>query len=191
MDVLVKVAEATWNAEYINGRWDYLGEESAEKSRCAIVAMYCNHFLKEARILDVGCGKGALYHFLSDKQKTSYVGIDISEVAVAHAKSRGINAYVANAATFESEELFDVIIFNEVLYYLDYQEILRKYRGHLADRGVVIVSMFKIKGLTARIGLSKIWAACGNMFTEYERTKLTTTRNARTLTWDISVFENK
>lgn len=44
--------------------------------------------IQEATILDVGCGTGDLVQFLSNKQSTDYVGIDIFEPAIEKARQK-------------------------------------------------------------------------------------------------------
>ena len=49
---------------------------------------------------------------------------------------------MADAWAFESDERFDVIVFNQSLYYLtDPAGVLRKYRAMLRPGGRIIVSM--------------------------------------------------
>jgi 2-polyprenyl-3-methyl-5-hydroxy-6-metoxy-1,4-benzoquinol methylase len=189
MNVIIKARATQWNDEYANGKWDYLGENTSEKSRSAVIAMYCQHFASSGRILDVGCGKGTLFEFLNDRQKNNYFGIDVSEVAVAEARQRvGLKAVVEDADKFHTEEKFDIIIFNEVLYYLDYRAALIKYSSLLNENGIVIISMFRNKNFFIRIRLRKIWRVCRLFFEMYEELKLTGKKIDQSLTWDMRIM---
>src|SRR5688572_32656730 len=108
-----------WDEQYAAGKWTYL-EDPAEKSRHAIISLYSKHLKPFGKILDVGCGECILMDFLDIEQMLKYTGIDISEEAVMLArKKRKANAIVADAVDFVTSEKFHVIIFNEVIYYLD------------------------------------------------------------------------
>ena len=71
-------------------------------------------------ILDVGCGEGTLSDYLNNDQREKYLGIDLSKEAVRLGKLKrpGIKFKSTNAENFVPRQKFDVIIFNEVLYYM-------------------------------------------------------------------------
>jgi trans-aconitate methyltransferase len=76
----------------------------------------------------------------------AYVGIDLSDVAIDQAREPGLACsefLVANATNFEPPHPFDVIVFNEILYYLeDPAEQVRRYAQYLAPAGIFVVSMY-------------------------------------------------
>jgi 2-polyprenyl-3-methyl-5-hydroxy-6-metoxy-1,4-benzoquinol methylase len=93
-------------------------------------------------LLDVGCGEGALADYLNEEQKKNYVGIDLSKEAVRIAKEkRGFNFIQASAETYTPlpGQSFDLIVFNEMLYYTDHVEILKRYEKFLSKKGVFLV----------------------------------------------------
>ena len=50
-----------------------------------------------------------------------------------------------SAELFETKKKFDVIVFNEVLYYLDDAEIFAKFIKFLKEGGIVILSLYRMK----------------------------------------------
>jgi SAM-dependent methyltransferase len=77
-----------------------------------------------------------------------YVGVDVSNVAIQQARARAsIEARfeVADATTFDPGEPFDIIVLNEVLYYMDEPErVVEHYEHFLAPDGVLIISMHRV-----------------------------------------------
>lgn len=71
-------------------------------------------------VLDLGCGDGSLGEELMKRKKCKVFGIDISEVAVKHARRKGINARVGNLEEpldFEDNS-FEYVILCDVLEHL-------------------------------------------------------------------------
>ncbi|CAD6559874.1 Ubiquinone biosynthesis O-methyltransferase, mitochondrial [Paraburkholderia kirstenboschensis] len=92
-----------------------------EVGRYSVIVGYCLHFKPAARVLDVGCGTGILARWLSGAAISSYLGIDLSEAAIEKARQsniQGAEFAVADGTAFKTSQLFDVIVFNEVLYYI-------------------------------------------------------------------------
>ncbi len=119
--------------------WD-LGEAP----RYAVVRDYCERFGgQEPAVLDVGCAQGILRCNL---RYGTYAGIDLSEHAIARAQAGEDDRTtftVADAATYVPARAFDVIVFNECLYYLrDPVAAAQRYVEHLAPGGVIVISMF-------------------------------------------------
>ena len=102
----------------------------------------------QLKVLDVGCGNGALARMLN-KDNIMYVGSDISSVAIAEAK---IN--VPWATFFQSDidepiqssqyDSYDVIVFCEVLIYVDYEKVLSSYSQLLNKDGLFIISLYDV-----------------------------------------------
>jgi 2-polyprenyl-3-methyl-5-hydroxy-6-metoxy-1,4-benzoquinol methylase len=104
-------------------------------------------------ILDLGCAGGTLALCL-DRGFSVYCGVDISDFAVAKARAEitGEGNHAGLDCVFEASPVeayqpsrtYDVIVFNEVMYYLDLASIsesLRRYAEHLSPEGVIIVSL--------------------------------------------------
>ena len=123
---------ATWDAQYVAGRWAYLGE-LPELARFSVLAGYLRHFKPGGAILDVGCGEGVLAKRLPRGDYRRYVGVDLSAAAIEQAaRSLAPNAswIAADAQTYAPTERFDAIVFNEVVVLL-----LRSGRHGRALRG--------------------------------------------------------
>lgn len=103
-------------------------------------------------VLDVGCCGGTLLAALSSCSR--YRGTDISPFAVDeagknpdlahHRISRRAEFEAVDLRDFRSRDLWDVIVFNEVLYYLGVDEAEReveRYAEMLTPDGILLVSM--------------------------------------------------
>jgi trans-aconitate methyltransferase len=69
------------------------------------------------RILDLGCGDGALSARLVDAG-CEVVGVDASEEMVAAARARGLNAVVVDARELQFEAQFDAVFSNAALHWM-------------------------------------------------------------------------
>jgi 2-polyprenyl-3-methyl-5-hydroxy-6-metoxy-1,4-benzoquinol methylase len=134
-----------WDLEYRTDKWRYMhGLE--ELSRYSVVIGYARYFHPEGSLLDLGSGEGILQQRLGRSNYSRYVGVDVSQAAIDVARSRedGRTRFLcSDVATFVPDEQFDVIVFNEVLYYFsDPVLVLRHYEQFLKPDGIFIVSMF-------------------------------------------------
>src|SRR5437879_13369395 len=80
-------------------------------------------FIRDKSVLELGCGEGHLTHAIFSKARP-VVGIDISDVAIARAKSLNLPTARFERADFlqASFEGYDVIAAVECLYCLSRQE---------------------------------------------------------------------
>jgi trans-aconitate methyltransferase len=84
------------------------------------------------RILDLGCGDGAL----TAKLPGRVVGIDSSESMVQSAVARGVEAQVADMHAFALGQRFDAVFTNAVLHWTrDIDRVLTCVAGHLEPGG--------------------------------------------------------
>jgi SAM-dependent methyltransferase len=140
-------SESKWDKEWKSGSWDYLETVACERSRIAVIGgvlvpMYSH---ANASVLDIGCGEGPIADFLTADQRSKYVGVDISKEAIHSAKrKRGppLKFVHATAHEFTPQHKFDVVIFSDVLYYVEYEKVLKQYEGYLLPRGIIIISIF-------------------------------------------------
>ena len=166
--------QARWDAEYDVGGWSHLAG-AQEAARNQVIASLQARLRPGAQVLDVGCGEGVLARTLLPGRYRSYLGIDLSSVAVARAAERAtppMRFEVADGATFHTDERFDVIAFNESLYYFDQPvEAAERYATLLASDGVLLVSM-ALCGM--RDGLRKlaIWRALKARFRTMDEIEL-------------------
>ena len=121
-----------------------------ERSRAAVIggvlsSLYASSV--NASLLDVGCGEGAISDFITMNQKAKYVGVDISKEAIHLAKSkRGPPLrFVHSAAhTFQPKNNFDVVVFSEVLYYVEHEKVISQYLEYLNPKGIMIISNYHL-----------------------------------------------
>jgi len=138
--------------------WDNLYKEgyhkkmdsSTQRPRYHAIAGMCAEFAKPSpKILDIGCGNGKILDVLRNLNPT-YTGLDISPVAIRRAqedfRSSDPTATFLDISVeeYDTDAKFDVIIWNEVLYYLPLHEceasLVKSFRL-LSPGGLVIVSM--------------------------------------------------
>lgn len=134
----------TWNYKYAIGKWDYMATENLRYQ--AIASLIDKHCEKKCAILDLGCGFGALNKYLKDIEYKEFLGIDLSVNAIHKAQKQGYKN-----ATFITKDIhkfipsikYDIIIFNEVLYYLDNQiEMVKFFANHTKTPGYMIFSFY-------------------------------------------------
>jgi 2-polyprenyl-3-methyl-5-hydroxy-6-metoxy-1,4-benzoquinol methylase len=105
------------------------------------------HYRPGGSLLDVGCGQGVLQRRLRALGYARYLGIDGSQEAIARAQTERdarTEFRCADAESFTPQDRFDVIVYNEVLYYLkDPVDVVRRLARALNPDGIVIVSMLR------------------------------------------------
>lgn len=136
--------KSAWDAQFIAGSWDYLGRLQ-ESSHYAVIVGYLA-LLKSRTVLDVGCGEGILYERFKPFGYSRYVGIDISDIAVARLQGYTDQKTLfiqGDGDTWEPSGSFDAIVFNESAYYLrEPLQALHRYACSLTPEGVLIVSNY-------------------------------------------------
>ena len=149
----IHATKEKWETQYLSGWWDYLGEIN-QLARYSLIAGYCHHLKPGGSILDVGCGEGHLQEELCSRGYSLYVGLDLSAEAINKASARGdkkTEFIASDLVTYEPGRSFDVIVFNETLYYLqDPTGIMRRYESFLEAKGLFVVSMY-ISEITIRL----------------------------------------
>jgi SAM-dependent methyltransferase len=141
-----------WNKEYSDNKW-YFADDTA--GDC--VYSYLEKYAGCGNILDLGCGSGNTANELAESAYQSYIGVDISDEALAKARKRTTangredkNRFTrADFLGFEPVGEFDVILFRESLYHVPINKIMpivNKYAKHLKDTGVFIVRLYAPDG---------------------------------------------
>ncbi len=147
LDLIKPTTKDIWDAQYKSNQWEYL-KQIDQLARYSIIVGYFNNLKKGGSILDIKCGEGIFPENLCKNFYSKYIGIDISEVAINQALIKQDNKTFfikADLKEFNTKQKFDVIIFNEVLYYFEANEILnimKKYKVFLKNDGLFIVSMY-------------------------------------------------
>jgi 2-polyprenyl-3-methyl-5-hydroxy-6-metoxy-1,4-benzoquinol methylase len=107
---------------------------------------FASTYVRDAFVLDAGCGCGYGSYYLAENGARKVIGIDISEEALQFAKSHYIKDNVefermdAVKLLFESNS-FDVVVSFEVIEHVrDYERYLREIRRVLKPSGVLILS---------------------------------------------------
>jgi 2-polyprenyl-3-methyl-5-hydroxy-6-metoxy-1,4-benzoquinol methylase len=139
---------AYWDSTLSGKCAPYLGGTLSIDARNALVAMLLKHHATDATsLLDIGCAGGTLADVLSERIHT-YIGVDISEVAVRAAADRikrpGCRFLTSDMGSYKPDQIIDVIVFNEVLYYVPFDRILAevdRYLKYLTVNGVVCISL--------------------------------------------------
>jgi 2-polyprenyl-6-hydroxyphenyl methylase/3-demethylubiquinone-9 3-methyltransferase len=136
-----------WDDEYQCGKWRYLRSDE-ELPRYALLAAYLRKRCFAGRLLDLGCGEGILCDHLWPGSYSRYVGVDISQEAVAQASRAArpnasfVCADVEHYVPGEGEQ-FDAILFNEVLYYFsDPAAVAARFSTWLAPQGTMLASIY-------------------------------------------------
>lgn len=140
---LLSGSRERWNEQYRDGSLTRLRNE---QERYGTVADCLKRLKPGGAILDVGCGEGLLLEHLGAPACSHYLGIDISDVAIAQCAARASkNAALiqCNAENYVPEGTFDVIVFNESLYHFrDALGAVARYQRYLNPGGLIVVSMF-------------------------------------------------
>lgn len=146
--LIVKQNKEKWDSQFRQGKWDFLLNNLNNQGHAAIIGLFCRHQSKKEKIkvLEVGCGNGLILGMVKAMcgDKGEYYGLDISQEAIdsLNRENQGFKLFCADAhepPLFQNK--FEVIIFSEVLYYIDFNSIL-KYKKLLNPGGVLIISLY-------------------------------------------------
>jgi SAM-dependent methyltransferase len=174
------------NRQYERGTWEYL-RGLGELSRFSVLAGYCRFLRPGGAILEIGCGDGILAERLSAGSYGQFLGVDISETAIARAQRLADARHrfvAADAATYVPDARFDLIVFNEVLEYFDDPlAVVQRYEAFLTDDGLLLASMFV--GLDT-VRTRKIWAMLERRYRTVDQTRVT---NGNGYSWVQRVLE--
>lgn len=107
------------------------------------------------RLLDVGCARGHLGSSLADEGwQVTGIEADATDAAVARTKGLRVIEQTAEVAFESMTEVFDVIVFADVLEHMvDPLMVLKSARRCLASGGRIIVSIPNVAHLTVRAQL--------------------------------------
>ncbi|MFA6408207.1 MAG: methyltransferase domain-containing protein [Candidatus Paceibacterota bacterium] len=145
--VLVSQTKERWEHQFADGKWDRLQEGQPNTSELARRIMeYVATKEGRIRILDIGCGNGGLSRLLVGNANFEYLGVDISAIAIDVAQKLAPSGqFVVADAEYPSPDLgmFDVLVFNEVFFYMNPDKVLARYRAHAATGARVFISVVR------------------------------------------------
>lgn len=178
-------SKQTWEQEFKDNKWDYLSDIN-QLSRYSIIIGYFNFWFEGGSILDLGCGQGLLLNRLNGINYELYVGVDLSEEAMKIAANIATNKakfVCSEISSYEPDQRFDMIVFNESLYYLDKPiVVIKKYKNFLSKDGKIIISMWDNKERN-----NKLWKDVDKSFKVVDDLRLQ--KIQRKSSWVIKVIE--
>ena len=163
------IPKTLWEHQYETGHWDFL-HTLGELGRFSVLVGYLHELKPIGAVLDIGCGEGLLFKRLQTTSCPQYLGLDISAAAIEKARAMGTGPFICtDAEHFVPTDTYDVIIFNESLYYfLDPVATVVRYTSALRPDGIMIVSTF----LSSRRGRA-ILRALKRQFAVVDETSIT------------------
>ncbi len=142
------IKKRLWDKDFSSGKWDFIDNTSGD-----CVYSHLEKYAQGGDLLDLGCGPGNTANELSANAYRSYIGVDISEAALAKAVKRTAengrsdkNSFVcSDFLGYKPTKEFDIILFRESMYHIPYGqvlEILEKYSKSLKKGGVFVVRLY-------------------------------------------------
>lgn len=136
-----------WDREFSSAKWDFIDDTAGD-----CVYSHVEKHAHSGDILDLGCGPGNTANELAANSYRSYLGIDISEAALAKAGRRTEatgrkqkNRFAqGDFLAYDPKQKFDVVLFRESMYHVPMGKIkstLDWYTSFLKDTGVFVVRM--------------------------------------------------
>jgi SAM-dependent methyltransferase len=137
-----------WEKEYSGDKWNFADDTADD-----CVYAHIEKFSLNGKILDMGCGSGNTANEMAITSYKSYLGVDISEAALAKADRRSRMNGRQEKNSFECGDImhyvpkegYDVILFRESMYHVPINKIkatLDRYSQYQNDGGVLIVRLF-------------------------------------------------
>lgn len=110
--------------------WDreFLGTPSFVGPRSAVMNELCAKYLPGRRVIELACGRGDLWWRWGLKT-ASYVGYDVSPIAIANGTSLGGDFRVGTMEAWRPDGSFDMLVIEEGIYYVngaDQRAILKR-----------------------------------------------------------------
>ncbi len=93
-----------------------------------------------SRVLDLGCGDGALLRYLVDYKRVHGRGVELSEAGVRACVARGLSVIqgdLDDGLADYPDGMFDVVILSQTLPYLDNPALILQEMLRVGQRGIV------------------------------------------------------
>ena len=181
-----RLKEADWDDEYASDVWKHLHTVN-ELARYSMIVGYCDFYRPCGSILEIGCGDGLLASRIRCAGVTVYLGVDMSSHAVATAQALNLEGFdfaAANAEIFQPppDKSFDLLVFNEILYYFKSPEWeAQRYARSLKPDGLMVVSLLNA------VRSHQVWTMLKKSFTTLDQTRVA----HGDLAWDVRVLKPK
>lgn len=145
---------AAFDELYRNGSWASLDHEISPDLLDSV-----KRHAGGGRILDLGCGTGLLAEKLGGDAYAEYIGVDVSREALARANQKSLvhSQFIeGDVEGFNPEGEFDLIVFQESLYYVNPMsrlQVLQKYSTSLSPEGRFLVTVVQSDRFASMISL--------------------------------------
>jgi SAM-dependent methyltransferase len=171
------VKKRFWDKEFASGKWNFIDNTVGDPVYPAL-----EKYARKGSILDLGCGPGNTANELAFDAYAKYVGVDISESALAKAAKRteenGRSAKNSFAQSdflgFEPGQKFDLILFRESMYHVPVGKvlpILAKYSQHLAKDGLFVVRLYTMRNGAPIYRPSKMFSIIADNYDVVDKTQ--------------------
>jgi 2-polyprenyl-3-methyl-5-hydroxy-6-metoxy-1,4-benzoquinol methylase len=141
------IKKVFWDQEFSSGKWNFIDNTAGD-----CVYSHLNRYAENKSVLDLGCGPGNTANEMAPGYR-NYVGVDISEEALAKARRRteengrsGKNSFAqGDFLSYVPPQKFEVILFREAMYHVPLgkvKQILDRFSQYLTAGGVFIVRMY-------------------------------------------------
>lgn len=120
-----------------NRAYDYSKHPHIWRSEYSVIADWLPN---DAKVIDLGCGNGALAHYLMHEKSCDVVGVESSTTGVEQARSKGIRTYCdpidRPLKNFKRGE-FDYAVCNVTLQMVMYPEVLLDEMLRISHRQII------------------------------------------------------
>jgi len=152
-----------WDQEYSTTKWSF-NDNTLDDG----VYPFLEKWARKGSILDLGCGSGNTSNELADSAYRSYLGVDISEQALAKARKwteengrTSKNKFVrGDLLAYVPAQQFDVILLRESMYHVPLgkvKKVLDHYARYLMADGVIIVRMCAVQNGSPRPRIAEMF----------------------------------
>lgn len=140
--ILIPRTKEQWNDQFICGKWSRLTEGMPHT--LFLAGLILETFPDGVRVLDIGCGNGALAKLIAGKGGIDYIGTDLSSTALAQAR------LIAPAGTFIEKDATDLpedagtcaaLILSDVVMYFDIDQALPRYATQMGPDTIIFISI--------------------------------------------------
>ena len=146
--------DSLYGEDYFRGREyvDYFADKPAQQKTLARhLAIVRRHVPPGGRLLEIGCAYGYFLELIAQDYPHS-VGLDVSEAAVAHARSQGLDARRGDLLETALPGLFDAVCLWDTLeHLLRPAETIRRAASLLRPGGYLFLSTGDFGSLLARV----------------------------------------